>query len=70
MVPDQAVRILYANHRGEVATCTIVPESITHGVSEWHPAPQWLLWAYDLDKRAVRTFAMSAIQKWEPIARR
>ncbi len=62
--PKQAVRILYTNHRGDTAWRRIVPESIQWGSTDWHPEPQWLLWAFDLDRDAVRTFALRDIWRW------
>lgn len=38
-----SARILYENHRKEVAIRHIIPEVIRHGTSEWHKTPQWLL---------------------------
>ena len=58
------VKVLYRNYRGEEAVRTITPESIQWGEAEWHPGEQWLLWCYDCDKEAVRTFAMKDILAW------
>ena len=62
------VTFTYRNWRGEVSTRTVIPEA--HGFrfakSEWHPETQWLLKAWDLQKRDWRTFAMKDISDWEP----
>jgi len=60
------VRILYRNWRGEVAVRTIQPEEVWYGSTNWHPEPQWLLDAIDLDNpyRRVKCFAMSGILAW------
>lgn len=54
---DSTIR--YRNYRGEVATRRIIPLRIYWGSNEWHPEPQWLIEAHDLDKKAIRTFALS-----------
>lgn len=58
------VRILYRNHRGEVAIRHIEVMKWHFGENEWHPGHQWLLDALDLDKCEVRTFAMVDILAW------
>ncbi|TAL51163.1 hypothetical protein EPN81_00685 [Patescibacteria group bacterium] len=63
---NQIVEILYTNYRNETALRRIVPRAIRFGSSDWHPEPQWLLDAYDLQKNAERSFAMSDIQSWQP----
>jgi predicted DNA-binding transcriptional regulator YafY len=63
---DQSVDIDYTNHRGERGIRRIVPLGIEFGANEWHPEPQWLLRAFDADKKAVRLFAMKDIQSWSP----
>jgi hypothetical protein len=49
---------VYRNHRGEVATRRAIPISVRYGSSPWHPDPDWLLEAFDVERGAVRTFAM------------
>jgi hypothetical protein len=48
----------YTNWRGETGTRRAIPLRIYHGATEWHPEPQWLLEARDVDKDAVRAFAI------------
>lgn len=62
----QAVCIKYKNHRGEIADRNIYPMSIEFKAAEWHPEPQWLLEAWDIDKSAERSFAVKDIIKWTP----
>lgn len=64
--PDHVVMIRYTNYRGETADRRIVPQAIRFASTEWHPEPQWLLDAIDLDKGAARSFAMRDIQSWKP----
>lgn len=59
------IRFTYKNHRGEVATRTVNPMYIHHGSTDWHKSPQWLLHAFDVDKGAVRDFAMADIKMGE-----
>lgn len=48
----------YKNWEGEWATRRVIPKSVRFGVSEWHREPQWLMLAVDIDKGALREFAM------------
>jgi predicted DNA-binding transcriptional regulator YafY len=59
-----AVVIRYTNYRGETSDRKIVPKSIRFASTEWHPEPQWLLDAFDLEKQADRSFAMKDIHQW------
>lgn len=61
---EQSVRILYTNYRGETALRRIVPERIHFGNTDWHPENQWLLDAVDVEKNAVRSFALKDIRAW------
>jgi len=66
----------YRNHRGVSGVRRVQPISVRYGTTEWHPEPQWLMRAFDLDKDAEREFAMSEIAPasstpsddgWQPI---
>jgi hypothetical protein len=61
-----AVVVTYTNYRGETAERRIMPtgKSLHYGSTEWHPKPQWLLEAYDCDKKENRVFAMEGFSKW------
>ena len=48
----------YTNHRGEHSTRRAKPEFIQWGSNEYHKDDQWILEALDLDKKAMRSFAM------------
>lgn len=61
---EKEVRILYTNYRGETALRVIIPERLYFGSTEWHPEPQWLLEAMDVDKEQSRSFAMKDIRAW------
>lgn len=58
------VRIDYTNWRGERSERLIQPLSIEFSSNEWHPDPQWLLFALDVAKQDTRTFAMAMIHDW------
>lgn len=52
------IRMIYTNWRGETDLRRITPQRLYWGEVEWHPGPQWLLEALDLDKGETRTFAL------------
>lgn len=62
----EPVTIDYTNHRGERALRNIKPLGIRFAANgnEYHPGPQWLLDAHDIDKDARRTFNMRDIHAW------
>ena len=60
----QVIRILYTNYKGETSLRVIRPEKIYFGSTEWHSSSQWLLEAYDLEKEAIRAFALKDIKAW------
>ena len=59
------VKIIYTNYRGETAQRTIIPIAIVFGSNEWHNEEQWLLEAFDIDKKANRIFACKDIKEWQ-----
>lgn len=64
-VAGEVVRIDYVNHRGERAIRTVIPECCYLGEVTWHPGMQWILDAFDVDKGAIRSFAIADIQRWD-----
>lgn len=62
--PAKAISIFYTNHRGVTSRRLIVPKSVRFAASSWHPEPQWLLDAWDVDKQDERSFAMVDILSW------
>lgn len=64
--PDQRtqVSITYKNWRGDTAKRLITPVKVYWGANQFHHDAQWLLLAYDWDKRENRSFAMSDISEW------
>jgi predicted DNA-binding transcriptional regulator YafY len=55
----KSVRMTYTNYKGETSVRNVVPIRVDFGTTEWHPEPQWLMSAYDEDKKAHREFALS-----------
>ena len=62
--PEKVVNILYTNWQGKTAIRHIVPIEVKWETSEWHPEPQWILDAWDVEKDARRSFAMKDIRSW------
>lgn len=51
------ITVSYKNWRGVTSTRNIIPNYIYYGSTEYHPEDQYLLKAYDLDRRENRLFA-------------
>lgn len=50
----------YTNWKGETQERKLRPMEVRFGTCEpWHPEPQWLMYAYDMDKKICREFAMN-----------
>lgn len=65
MAAAETVTILYENYRGETAVRRITPIAREwFGSSDWHPEPQWLFTAFDMDKEVFRDFARSGVKAW------
>ncbi|MBX9580244.1 MAG: hypothetical protein K2X87_08040 [Gemmataceae bacterium] len=62
--PRTVVVIRYTNYKGETALRRIIPRHIHFVSTEWHPEPQWVIEAFDLDRGAERSFAMKDILDW------
>lgn len=57
---SHVVTIRYTNYRGETADRRIVPRMLRFAATEWHPEPQWLLDAFDIDKGSPRSLNESS----------
>ena len=66
---EKIVIIDYTNWRGERGERRIRPIAVAFLANEWHPEPQWLLTAIDVDKDARRDFAMAGIHSWRKSTR-
>lgn len=60
------LRFRYRNWEGKVADRSVRPKRIFFGKSEWHPDPQFMLLAHDLDRDAERCFALQDILEFLP----
>lgn len=58
---EQVVCIRYRNYRGEIAVRRVLPSRVWFGATSWHPEPQWILDALDIDKDAARSFALQDV---------
>lgn len=59
--PGEVVWIDYTNWRGERAVRQIRPQALVWGCTQYHPKPQWLLQALDMEKGEPRGFALCDI---------
>jgi hypothetical protein len=55
-MPDETVRMVYTNWRGETQVRTIIPRELRYGTTRWHKQPTYLLRAFDVDRREEREF--------------
>lgn len=53
-----ANRVRYTNYKGDTRIRFIVPYRIWFGTTEYHPEPQWLVCAVDMEKNEQRDFAL------------
>lgn len=58
------IKVLYTNWRGETAVRSIMPLKIYFGSTEYYPKEQWLLEVFDLDRNAIRVYALQEIKQW------
>lgn len=54
-------RFRYRNHAGQVADRIAAIKGLRYGTDDYHKEPGWLLDAYDYERHAVRTFAVSGL---------
>jgi hypothetical protein len=47
----------YKNWKGKISVRHFVPIWTFFGFTKYHNQPQWLVWAWDVDKNAFRIFA-------------
>lgn len=59
---NKSLRFMYTNWKGNRGFREVIPQRIYFGSTEWHKEEQWLMVAYDLDKKAERTFAMKDME--------
>ena len=61
----EMIKFEYTNYKGITSIRHVVPEGIRFGHTKWHKEDQWLLKAFDLDKNAIREFAVKDIKGWK-----
>lgn len=61
MEAKKALVFEYKNYKGETAIRKVYPEDIWFGSNDYHTKPQWLMTAWDLEKKAWRDFAIEDI---------
>lgn len=54
--------IMYTNWKGEKRERSIIPIMLWYGSTEFHPKPQMLLQALDVEKNQVRDFSVKDIE--------
>jgi len=59
--PSPEVQFTYTNWKGETKQRKAVLTTLFWGSNEWHTEPQLLVYGYDLDKKAPRTYAVKDI---------
>ena len=60
----EIVKILYTNWKNDTRYRIIKPISIEFKSTEWHKEEQWILNAVDVEKNAIRNFAIKDIKEW------
>lgn len=56
------VSFSYMNHKGVFRRRKAIMLGVFWGSDQWHSTPQWLVKGQDLEKDAVRTFALKNIR--------
>lgn len=58
VVPGDRLEFDYVNWKGEKGHREVEVLGLYYGSNEFHPEEQWILFAFDIDKHAYRTFTM------------
>jgi len=61
---ENPINVRYTNYRGQTAVRTIIPIRFLFGSTEYHQDEQWLIEVWDLQKNALRTYALKDISQW------
>lgn len=62
----EPMELPYKNWRGEISNRKLQPIRVEFGATEWHPEPQWLLVARDIEKNTERSFALKDFNPPQP----
>lgn len=57
-------KVIYTNWKGETAIRTICIQYVWFGSTEYHPEDQWLARVYDIEKKAMRDFALADMKPY------
>lgn len=60
---NQALKIDYTNYQGKRAWRFVKPLGISFKSTMHHPQAQWLMTVFDLEKNAVREFALTSVHQ-------
>lgn len=63
---SRRIIVTYTNYKGITAVRDLTPIRFWFGSNQWHPEPQWMMKAFDEEKRQIRDFAMKDILSWMP----
>jgi len=55
------LKVKYKNWKGEIGIRTIIPLKVHYGKTDYHKTEQWLIDVFDVEKDALRTYAMMDI---------
>lgn len=56
---EKIMRFGYTNYKGEYSVRDVVPKRMFFGESAWNAKPQYVMEAFDLDRQAMRSFALA-----------
>lgn len=59
VMKDHALSFYYFNYQGKYSQRLALPLRVAFSCTPYHKKPQWLLEAWDIEKDALRTFAMA-----------
>ena len=66
-VENKTVVIDYTNWKGERSLRKVTPKIFYWGSTNYHPEPQWLMNAFDEEKKQDRMFALRDIHSWASV---
>jgi len=55
------IKVKYKNYQGITSIRNIIPQNIYYGSTDYHKEDQWLLEVWDIEKDALRTYAVMDI---------
>ena len=70
LVEDRARQVVidYTNHESVRRERTIIPHQISFNRTPYHPDPQWIMEATDVERNVVRRFAMKDVHSWRAVS--